>query len=63
MAHKRPGRKIVQDYTTKPEDANDDLVEGGIHAGNFYGVIPGVAGLAFGIGLIVFMFALADGFT
>ena len=53
----------MQDHTTKPEDANDDLVEGGIHDSNFYGVIPGVAGLAFGIGLIVFMFALADGFS
>ncbi|MDP7381348.1 MAG: hypothetical protein QGF33_08270 [Alphaproteobacteria bacterium] len=53
----------MQDHTTKPEDVNDDLVEGGIHDSNFYGVIPGVAGLAFGIGLIVFMFALADGFS
>ena len=53
----------MHDHTTKPEDVNDDLFEGGIHASNFYGVFPGVAGIAFGIGLIVFMFALPDGFT
>ena len=31
--------------------------------GNYYGVWPTLIGLAFGIGLTVFMFALADGFT
>jgi len=53
----------MQDHTTKPADVNDDLVEGGINDSNFYGVIPGIAGLAFSIGLIFFMFALADGFS
>ena len=62
MAHKRPGRKIVQDYTTKPEDANDDLVEGGIHDSNFLGGNPSVAGLAFGIGLIVLCSPWPTGF-
>ena len=31
--------------------------------GNYYGVWPTIFGFAFGIGLTVFMFALADGFT
>ena len=53
----------MQDHTTKPEDLNDDLVERGIHDTNFYGIIPGAARLAFGIGLIVFILALADGFS
>ena len=53
----------MDQHATQPEDVNDDLVEGGVHESNFYGVIPGIAGLAFGIGLIVFMFALADGFS
>ena len=30
---------------------------------NYYGVWPTLFGLAFGIGLTIFMFALADGFT
>ena len=31
--------------------------------GKYYGVWPTIFGLAFGIGLTVFMFMLADGFT
>lgn len=30
---------------------------------NFYGLAPGIAGILFGLALIAFMFALADGFT
>lgn len=31
--------------------------------GNYYGVWPTIIGTLFGIGLTVFMFMLADGFT
>ncbi len=30
---------------------------------NYYGVAPGIAGILFGLALIAFMFALADGFV
>ena len=30
---------------------------------NYYGIWPTVIGIAFGIAIMVFMFALADGFT
>lgn len=45
-----------------PEELHDDLEEGGVHGSNRYGILPGVVGFAFGLGLIAFMFALADGF-
>ncbi|MGI9523536.1 MAG: hypothetical protein ACR2PG_18040 [Hyphomicrobiaceae bacterium] len=31
--------------------------------GNYYGVWPTIIGLLLGMGITVFMFALADGFT
>ena len=30
---------------------------------NYYGLAPGVAGVLFGLALIAFMFAVADGFA
>jgi len=30
---------------------------------DYYGVVPGIAGILFGLALIAFMFALADGFA
>lgn len=30
---------------------------------NFYGLAPGIAGILFGLALIAFMFAVADGFA
>lgn len=45
------------------EDLHDDLEEEGIHDSNYYGIWTGVAGILFGLALIGFMFALADGFA
>ena len=41
------------------EDGDEDVH----HVSNYYGVLPGIAGLLFGAGLIWLMFALADGFA
>jgi len=30
---------------------------------DYYGIAPGIAGVLFGLALIAFMFALADGFA
>ena len=46
-----------------PEELHDDLEEGGVHDSNVYGILPGIAGLLIGLGIIAFMFALADGFA
>lgn len=48
---------------TTPEELHDDLEEEGVHDSNHYGIATGIAGLLIGIGLIAFMFALADGFS
>jgi hypothetical protein len=45
-----------------PEELHDDLEEEGVHGSDRYGVLPGIAGLAIGLGLTYLMFALADGF-
>lgn len=41
-------------------DSHDEE-DGNISA--YYGILPGIAGVLLGLGLIVFMFALADGFA
>ena len=46
-----------------PEELHDDLEEEGVHDSNYYGVSTGIVGLLFGLGLIWFMFTLADGFS
>ena len=48
---------------TTTEELHDDLEEEGVHESDFYGIAPGVAGVLIGAALIVFMFALADGFS
>ncbi len=48
---------------TTPEELHDDLEEEGVHESDFYGIAPGVVGVLIGAALIVFMFALADGFS
>ena len=45
-----------------PEELHDDLEEENVHGSNAYGVLPGIAGVLFGLAIIAFMFALADGF-
>jgi len=46
-----------------PEEPPGDLEEKSVHESGFYGVLPGIAGLLLGLSLILFMFALADGFA
>ncbi len=46
-----------------PEEPHGDLKEKSVHESSFYGVLPGIAGLLLGLSLILFMFALADGFA
>jgi len=46
-----------------PEELHDDLEGEGVHGSDRYGVAPGIAGIILGLALIVFMFALADGFS
>lgn len=46
-----------------PEDLHDDLENEGVHDSNHYGMSTGIIGILIGIGLIVFMFAFADGFS
>jgi len=46
-----------------PEDLHDDLEEEGVHDSNYYGIATGIAGILIGLALIVFMFAVADGFS
>jgi len=47
------------------EDLHDDLESEGesIHDSNYYGVWTGYAGVLFGLALVAFMFAVADGFS
>ena len=46
-----------------PEESHGDIKEENVHESGFYGVLPGIAGLLLGLSLILFMFALADGFA
>ena len=46
-----------------PDNPHDDLEEEAIHDSNRYGIAPGIAGVLLALGLIWFMFALADGFS
>ena len=39
------------------------MVENDPDVSNYYGIWPTIIGLAFGFGLIAFMFWMADGFT
>ncbi|MBO6520211.1 MAG: hypothetical protein JJ900_04885 [Rhodospirillales bacterium] len=48
---------------SNPEELHDDLEEEGVHDSNHYGISTGIAGLLFGLAVIAFMFALADGFA
>ncbi|MCF3628917.1 hypothetical protein RJ527_15695 [Thalassospiraceae bacterium LMO-SO8] len=48
---------------TTPEELHDDLEEDGVHDSDHYGIAPGITGILIGAALIVFMFALADGFS
>ncbi|MDA7948395.1 MAG: hypothetical protein MPJ78_13080 [Hyphomicrobiaceae bacterium] len=45
------------------KELHDDLEEESVHDSNYYGIWPGIAGLLIGLGLIWFMFAVADGFA
>ncbi len=46
-----------------PEELHDDLEHESVHDSNYYGISTGIVGLLIGLGLIAFMFALADGFS
>lgn len=46
-----------------PDDLHDDLEEDAVGDSNYYGIATGIFGVLFGLGLIVFMFAVADGFS
>ena len=45
------------------DQIHDDLEEDGKHDSNYYGIAPGLFGIVIGVALIVFMFAVADGFS
>lgn len=45
------------------QDPHKDPKGEAVHDSNYYGAATGVAGLLIGLGLIAFMFALADGFA
>lgn len=46
-----------------PTKLKDDLEGHNVSDVGVYGVLPTIAGVLIGLGLIVFMFALADGFA
>ncbi len=46
-----------------PGDLHDDLEEDDSIDSGYYGLLTSVAGILFGLGLIAFMFMLADGFS
>jgi hypothetical protein len=48
---------MTEDSEQEPH-GHDDRVQS-----NYYGLAPGIAGVLFGLALIAFMFALADGFA
>lgn len=41
-------------------DSHDDDES---HISDYYGIVPGIAGVLFGLAIMAFMFALADGFA
>ncbi len=45
------------------EDFHDDFEDHEAADSDFYGVKPGIVGILIGLGMIAFMFALADGFA
>lgn len=45
-----------------PSEMNDDLEGHNVGDSDIYGVLPTIAGVLIGLGIIVFMFAVADGF-
>ena len=45
------------------EDFHDDYEDHEASGSDYYGVAPGIGGVLLGVALIVFMFALADGFS
>ncbi len=44
-------------------ELHDDLEDHNVRGSDTYGVLPTIAGVLLGLGLIIFMFALADGFA
>ncbi len=46
-----------------PGDSQDEIEEEDAIGANAYGIWSGIAGILMGLGLIAFMFALADGFS
>jgi hypothetical protein len=46
-----------------PGDLHDDLEDDDAIDSNHYGIATGIVGLLFGVGMIFFMFMLADGFS
>lgn len=46
-----------------PGDSQDEIEEEDSIGANAYGIWSGIAGIFMGLGLIAFMFALADGFA
>lgn len=45
------------------KELHDDLEEEEIRGADYYGIMPGVAGILIGLAVIAFMFAVADGFA
>lgn len=44
-------------------ELHDDIEETGVSDSNYYGISTGIVGILIGLGIIWFMFALADGFA
>ena len=44
-------------------EVHDDLEDHNVRGSDTYGVFPTIAGVLLGLGLIAFMFAVADGFA
>ncbi len=45
------------------DDFHDDFEDEEGHDSDVYGLAPGLVGVVFGLALIAFMFAVADGFA
>ena len=43
-------------------ELHDDLEGHAANESDLYGILPGIAGVLIAVGIIVFMFAVADGF-
>lgn len=43
-------------------ELHDDLEGHAANESSRYGILPGIAGILIGVGIIVFMFVVADGF-